>query len=161
MKKVFIYLIIVVTLINLTALGTMLYQRRLHSSSPCTPMRESRFEQIKRELALSNTQVERFEQIRHEFHVRVDSINRTLEGINQQLMQEIWQPQPDNARIDTLLNKISRLQMISQQRVIRHFYQFKDVLTPEQWQKFYGIVAERFPGKLRNITPRQRACSEK
>jgi Spy/CpxP family protein refolding chaperone len=162
MKKKIIYLIIAVTLINLIALGTVIYQRWLNpSQSPCAPMQEARFEQIKRELELSSAQIARFEEIRREFHAGIDSLNQLLERQNRVLLQEIWQPQPDAARIDTLLNLISQLQMESQQLVIGHFYQFREVLSPEQWQMFYGIVAERFPCRMRNTGSRQPAATEK
>jgi len=162
MKKKFIYLIVVITLINLTALGTILYQRWLNpNASPCEPIRESRFEHVKQELALTSSQIERFEEVRHNFHSRIDSLNRTLEKINHQLLQEIWEPQPRDAHIDSLMHEVSRIQLESQRLVISHFYQFKEVLTPEQWKKFYGIVAERFPGRLRNFGSRQQTHSEK
>ncbi len=161
MKKKFIYLIIAVSLINLIAVGTVIYQRWLGSESPCAPMQEARFEQVKRELVLSPAQIARFEEIRREFHAGIDSLNQLLEGQNRVLLQEIWQPQPDAACIDTLLNRISQLQMESQQRVIEHFYQFREVLTLEQWQTFYGIVAERFPGRMKNPGSRKPAATEK
>ncbi len=161
MKKKAVYLIVAVTLINLTAMGTVIYQRRLNPASPCAPMQEARFERVKRGLDLSPAQISRFEEIRRDFDAGIDSLNQLLEGVNRQLLEEIWQPQPDDARIDSLLNRISHLQMESQHRVIDHFYRFKKVLTPEQWQKFYGIVAERFPGRMRNFSPRQQAHSEK
>lgn len=157
MTKKFIYLIIILTLVNLTALATMIYQRWMNpEKSPCKPMQEVRFEQIKRELALTPAQTARFEKIRHDFHSRIDSLNLILEGQNQALLQEIWQSQTNDARIDSLLNRISQLQMKSKHLVIWHFYQFKEVLTPDQWQKFYSIVAERFPGRFKNSGfPRQ------
>lgn len=156
MKKKLIYLIIAVTLINLIALGTVIYERLLNPDSPCVTMQEARFEQVKRELLLSPSQIARFEEIRREFHSSIDSLNQLLENQNRILLQEIWQPQPDNARIDSLLNRISRLQMESQHLVIGHFYQFKHVLSPDQWQTFYGIVAERFPGRMQNAGPGNR-----
>lgn len=162
MKKKFIYLIIIVTVINLVAMATVVYQRLLNpGQSPCAPMQEARFEQVKRELALSPAQIARFEEIRRDFHAGIDSLNQLLGGQNRVLLQEIWQPKPDTARIDTLLNRISQLQMESQHLVIGHFYLFKEVLTPKQWQKLYNIVAERFPGRLRNSASRQQARTEK
>lgn len=162
MKKQFIYLILIVTLINLIALGTVIYQRWLNpGQSPCAPKQQARFEQIKRELALSPVQIARFEEIRRDFHSRIDSLNQLLAGQNRVLLQKIWQSKPDDERIDSLLNRISQLQMESQHLVIGHFYQFKEVLTPEQWQKFYGIVAERFPGRMRNPGSRQPVATEK
>jgi Spy/CpxP family protein refolding chaperone len=160
MKKKIIYLIIAVTLINLIALGTIIYQRWLNPESPCAPIQEARFEQVKRELALTPEQITRFEKIRREFHSGIDSLNQLLEGQNRVLLQEIWKLQPDAARVDTLLKRINQLQMESQQRVIEHFYQFREVLTPQQWQTFYGIVAERFPGRMRNSGVRQPSATE-
>jgi len=145
MKKYGIYLIIILTLVNLVALGTMLFQRRIASGrQPRTEMRMSRFEIIRSELDLTPAQVARFEEIRFTFHSRLDSLNQTLEGSRSQLLEEIWLPQPSDTRIDSLINQINQVQMESQRLIIWHFYQFREELTPAQWQKFYGIVADRF-----------------
>jgi Spy/CpxP family protein refolding chaperone len=124
-------------------------------------MREIHFEQVKRELALSPAQIARFEEIRHDFHTGIDSLNQLLEGQNRVLLQEIWKLQPDPARVDTLLNRISQLQMESQQCVIEHLYQFREVLTSEQWQTFSSIVVERFSHRMKNPGSRQPAATEK
>lgn len=158
MKKKYIYLIIIITVINLVALGTIMYQRWMN---PGAPMQDARFERVKRELALSREQITHFEEIRHDFHTGIDSLNQSLESINRALVQEIWQPHPDGARIDTLLKRISQLQMESQQLVIGHFYQLREVLRPEQWQTLYGIMAEHFPGRMRNSGSRLPVVKEK
>jgi len=162
MKKKFIYLILIIALINIIAVGTVIYQRWLHPNEiPRSTLRELRFEQVKRELALTSVQIERFEEIRRDFHSRIDSLNQLLEGKNLLLLQEIWKPLPNDTRIDTLLNRISLLQMESQHLVILHFYQFKEVLTLAQWKKFYSIVAERFPSRLKNFGSRQQTQTKK
>jgi Spy/CpxP family protein refolding chaperone len=162
MKKKIIYLIIIITVINLTAMGTVIYQRWLNTDQiPYMPTQAAMFKQVKRELGLSPAQIDRFKEIRHDLHAGIDSLNQSLEGRNRVLLQEIWQPQPDAARIDSLLNRISQLQMESQQLVIGHFYQFREVLTPEQWQTFYGIVAEHFSGRMRNPGSQRPAQTEK
>ncbi len=162
MKKRFMYLIIIITLVNLTAMGTIFYHHwgSLDRKSQ-TAMPESRFEQVKRELALTPAQVSQFKEIRLEFHSRMDSSDQMLEVMRRQLFQEIWQPQPDDARIDSMLQQISQLQMESQHLVIWHFYQFKEVLTTGQWQKFYGFVTERFPGPGKACVSGHRAQTEK
>jgi len=145
MKKYVIYLLVVLTLINLAALTTMFYQHRVNlARQPRTDMRMSRFEKIRHELDLAPAQVTQFKEIRFAFHSRLDSLNETLEGSRSQLLQEIWLSQPNDARIDSLINQINHVQIESQRLVIWHFYQFREVLTPAQWQKFYGIIAKRF-----------------
>ena len=161
MKKKSVYLIIIVTLVNLTALATMIYH---HYLSPDLPrraaLRESRFERVNRELALTPDQLGRFEEIRDEFHGRLDSLNQVMENQRQQLLQEIWQQQPREVAIDALLQRISLLQMESQRLVIWHFYEFKEVLTPEQWRKLYGIVADHFPASHRSQGLHSSAATE-
>ena len=78
-----------------------------------------------------------------------------MEGMMQQMLQEVWLQPKGSARIDTILNQISQLQLESQHLVISHFYKFKEVLTPEQSEIFYKIVSERFPGQQRNSCLRQ------
>jgi Spy/CpxP family protein refolding chaperone len=150
MKRSIVYFIIIVTLINLTALVTMICQRRIEVKRIAqTGARGSRFEKVTQELALTAAQINHFESIRTEFHSRIDSLNLIMEGLRGQLLREIWQPQPAALRIDSLLYQISHLQMESQHLVVRHFNQFKEVLTPAQWQKFYEFVSKNFqnPGK--------------
>jgi Spy/CpxP family protein refolding chaperone len=145
-KRNLLYLIIIITLVNLSALGTMIYQRWLNpETTPKIKGREARFEQVKQNLSLTQIQSSRFEEIRKIFHTGLDSLDNQMEEMRQQLLQEIWQSQITETHIDTLLFKISQIQMESQRLVIWHFYQFKEVLTPEQWQIFYTFVSKRFP----------------
>ncbi len=162
MKKKFVYLIIIITLFNLVAIGTLLYQHWLGGKGDTRPaMRGSRFAQIKRDLALTPDQVLHFEGIRETFHSKMDSLNRELEAMSDLFMQKIWSSEPGAASVDSLLDRISQLQMQSQRVVIWHFYQFKKVLSEEQWQKFYGIVSQRFPAHGRVARPECSVQSEK
>lgn len=144
-KKSIIYLIIIVTLINLSALGTMIYNHWIDPDRSTDAVgRKARFEQVKHELSLTPFQIKRFKEIRAVFHSRLDSLDIKMEGLRQQLLLEIWQPHSETERTDKILFKISQLQTESQRMVIWHFYQFKEVLTPGQWQNFYGFVSEQF-----------------
>ncbi len=144
MKKTLVYILLILAVVNVTALGAMLYMRERDSrAAACAARQGSCFEQIKRELELTPEQVERFDEIRGEFHSQVDSLDLLMEEQRARLLRHIWNGQEGG--VDSLLTRTSRLQMESQRLVIRRFEQMREVLTPEQWKEFYGIVAERFP----------------
>ena len=72
------------------------------------------------------------------------------------MLSEIWQSQePDSQKLENILEQFSRQQVETQRWIVQHFHKFKEVLTPEQAEKFYKIVSERFPGQQRNPGLRQ------
>jgi len=146
MKRGLVYLLLVLAVVNVTALGAMLYMRERDSEAAARAARRgSCFEQIKRELDLTPEQIERFDEIRGEFHSQVDSLDLLMQEQRARLLRHIWDGRKGG--VDSVLTGISRLQMESQRLVIGRFEQMREVLTPEQWEEFYGIVAERFPSR--------------
>lgn len=156
-KRITIYLIVIVTLINLSSLGTILYLKWTEEDNvPVNVLPGYRFELIKKELKLSPQQLEQFEKIRTELHSRLDTLDTKFNSLRKEMLSEIWQTQEtDSQKIENILEKFNQLQSETQRWIVQHFFKFKDVLTPEQSEKFYKIVSERFPGQQRNPGLRQ------
>lgn len=156
-KRITIYLIVIVTLINLSSLGTILYLKWIEEDNvPVSVLPGSRFEIMKEELELTPQQIEQFEKIRTELHSRLDTLDTKFSSLRKEMLSEIWQTQePDNQKMENILEQFGKLQLEAQRWTVQHFYKFKEVLTPEQAEKFYKIVSERFPGQHRNPGLRQ------
>lgn len=150
-KRITIYLIVFVTLINLSSLGTIIYLKWIDKKVvPVSILPENRFELIRDELKLTPQQVEQFEKIRKEFHSRLDTLDTKFESLRKEMLREIWQTEADGQKFESILEKFSKLQIETQRWIVQHFSKFKEVLTPEQSEIFYKIVSERFPGQQRN-----------
>lgn len=151
-KRITIYLIVIVTLINLSSLGTILYLKLTEEDNVAqSVLPGSRFELMKKELELTPQQLDQFEKIRTELHTRLDTLDARSYSLRKEMLSEIWQTQkPDSQKIENILQQFSQLQLETQRWIVQHFYKFKEVLTPEQAEKFYKIVSERFPGQQRN-----------
>ena len=145
-KKAFIYFILIVTIINLSSLGVILYQR---SKMPLLSNLKGQkvFEQVKRELKLTPDQVEQFQKLRIAFHAQLDSLSANLEQKNKLLATEIEKDNPDTLIINQLITDISAMQTRSKFLVIQHFFAIKKILTKKQQKKFFNIVLQRFLGK--------------
>ncbi|MFZ5517455.1 MAG: Spy/CpxP family protein refolding chaperone [Candidatus Zhuqueibacterota bacterium] len=143
-KRILLYLAILITLVNLSALGAILYQR-YKIAQPCES--GNGFDRVKKQVKLTAVQIEQFQVYRQVFHAELDSLDRLLATERRLLAEEIRAVKPDSARIAAVVEGIGQLQQQSQYRVIEHFFQIKQILTPEQQEQFFNIVLERFVGR--------------
>ena len=151
-RKIIYYAAVILTIINLAALGTWAYyQLRSEKSessegvhSGIQSRRNEQFEQLKSELSLSSGQIIKIQIYRTDFLSQMDSLSMQLGGKRKELANELWQTSPDTARINSLVNQISKVQSEAQRKVIAHLLDVKSTLNSEQQQKFYNIVLQRF-----------------
>ena len=148
-KKPLIYFAVIITLINLSSLGVILYQRQKIPVLSYRMKGQNVFERVKRDVKLTPSQIEQFQKLRIAFHSQLDSLSEKVNQKNKLLAAEIKKDNPDSVLINHLITDISALQTESQYLVIRHFYSIKKILTKEQQEKFFNIVLQRFLGKNR------------
>ena len=146
-KRVFIYFVLIITIINLSSLGVILYQRQKMSVLPYKMKGQNIFERVQREVKLTPGQMEQFQKLRIAFHAQLDSLSANVAKKNKLLAAEIKKENPDTVAINQLVKDISAIQMESKYLVIQHFFSIKKILTKEQQKKFFNIVLQRFLGK--------------
>ena len=160
MKRALVGLLLALTVVNLTALGTMLFMRqRSAQAAGCDQGREQHFEQVKRELDLTPVQARRFERIRAEFHEGMAPLDRRMEEMRAEMLRQIWSGQEQD--VDSLLTEMSLLQMECQRLAIRRFQQMREVLTEKQWRRLHGIVAQQSLSRTRVTGFHQRPAEER
>jgi Spy/CpxP family protein refolding chaperone len=146
MKRNIVYsAAIILTIVNLAALSTLLYNRwNSTQSSSLADRRDQRFEQMKRELALSAEQSAEIAKYRTLFLTDIDSLSQQLIVARTQLAHGLFEDKADTTRVSTSLDNISRLQLSAQRKVISHLLSVKSILNPDQQKKFFAIILERF-----------------
>jgi len=152
-KKFIIYALIILTVINLAALGTFLFHRFKGCSRSQADHRQAEgFEQVKQELSLAAEQITKFREFRKSFHAELDSLSVKQNDLRRQLVQELAATAPDRERLSEINERINRLQIEAQERVIEHLLEVKAILDPGQQEKFLSIILQRLtsstgPGK--------------
>jgi len=146
MKRNIVYAAaIILTIVNLVAFGTLLYNRwGAAQPSRLVDLRDQRFDQMKRELALSVEQTAQLDVYRAAFHAGLDSLSSELVAARTQLAHALSAQELDTTRINSNFDEIGRLQSAAQRRVISHLLSVKSMLNPGQQKKFFAIVLERF-----------------
>ena len=152
-KKFIIYALLILTVINLAALGTFLFHRFRGCARSRVDHRQAEgFKQVKQELSLSAEQIVKFQEYRKAFHAELDSLSAQQNDLRRQLIKELAATTPDRKRLSEINERIYRLQIEAQERVINHLLDVKAILGPEQQAKFLSIILQRLtaptgPGK--------------
>ncbi len=156
-KKIFLYALIALTIINIGALSSILYYRiDMLDSTPHQMMRENGFERMQQELNLSSEQRKIFGELRTEMHSTIDSLSARIAGDRTMLIEELWKDDPDSIRIALLVENINNVQLTAQMRVVENFLSIKEILTPEQREIFYARVLQRYAEEDRHSPMRLR-----
>jgi len=152
-KKFIIYALLILTVINLAALGTFLFHRFRGCARSWAGHRQPEcFDQVKQELSLSADQIVKFQEYRKAFHAELDSLSAQQNDLRRQLVQELAATTPDRTRLSGINERINRLQIEAQEKVIKQLLDVKAILSPEQQKKFLAIILQRLtsqtgPGK--------------
>jgi hypothetical protein len=143
--KIFTYAVFILLVINLTALGVMVYHRWYEPETPCPSDKPGKgFERLKRELSLSTEQEKILLEYRNVFHSIIGSISARMQEERKLLVAELKKEDPDLDRLKEIVERINLLQLEAQKKVIEHLLEVKKMLEPEQQEKFFKIVLERF-----------------
>jgi len=146
-KRITAYLVAIVTVINLSSLGTILYMKYNRNTAPTpTVHSDTGFAAIREKLNLSPSQNEKFNLIRSDLRKSFDSVNAKVVILRKEMLAEVWETQQsDRQKIERILSEFSQLQLETQRAVINQFLRYKAILTPEQAEKFYRIISEKGP----------------
>jgi len=142
-RKLIIFGIALLAIINISALGTIGYHRwcpLTGEREACNPARQNYLYQ---ELSLSQLQQDKMDTIKQSFHFQADKIGEQLLAKRTELVDLLKTSLPDSDRIHQLLNEIGALQNELQQQVIYSLLQEKEILNPAQQEQFILILKQR------------------
>lgn len=96
------------------------------------------------QIALSDDQKQRVEDIRKDFLPKVAHIREELRKARLQLNDLIFASNPDLKAIEDKTREIATLQTELEREVVNHILQEKAILTFEQKRQFYEIIKKEF-----------------
>ena len=144
-KRATTWTIIVLVVINLVALGTILWHVTRKPHAPPPPQKRGPDQTqyfLRNELDLSEQQAQRFEELgryHREESVRIlDDIYR----LKAEMMIELFHEEPDLGRVENLAEKIGSKEAEKEMLLFNHFLDLAEVCEPEQREKFNTIIHE-------------------
>jgi len=139
--KILTYTVVVLLIVNLTALGVIVYNRWLSPKPSCPG---AGFERLKQKLSLTPEQEEKLWQERGDFHKRLDALSLQLQKDQRALIAALKRENSDWKELKDIIMTINARQLEAQEQVVEHLLEVKNMLKPEQQDIFFSIVQERF-----------------
>ena len=133
-KRVFLFLVIILTVINLAATATILYER--WSKEPPRPPREWSGDKprhpLRQKLDLTEEQIEQIEESRSQYWENVGPSIREYRGMHRSLMDELMSESPDTGMIDSIIVEMGNMNIQIKRQTIQHLLQDRDIFNEEQ-----------------------------
>jgi uncharacterized membrane protein len=143
-ERTLTYLVVVLVVINVAALGTIIYQRlaspfwgRGHSEAMGIPP------ELSKGLRLNPTQREALMESRQRVDSLISPIHAEIGQKRQELLKEMDSSQPDTAQIDRLVTEIGALQVTIEKTMIHSFLENSKTFSPEQRDAFLKMINKR------------------
>ena len=139
-KRIFIIAMVLLFVINITALATLSYNRWL---KPRTASLESSQQEtwraLQKQVSLSPQQSQTMQNLRLSFEQEVESLRQQMWEKRNALLEEARNPSPNMNRIDSLIEEIGALQTDIQKKSVRNLLKDKKLLTPRQQEKYFSL----------------------
>jgi len=93
-------------------------------------------------LGLSESQLSKVELLARTFHERLEEMTGTIRNKRDRLVSLLSQGRINHDRIERLRTEMAATQDGIQRQVITHILALKEVLSPEQQQRFFDLLRE-------------------
>jgi len=134
--------LILLVVINLSALVTFAYNRWFRVTGKPPDAGQAMTEPISRQLCLNGHQERCIRDIRFSFDAETEVIQTRMQGKRRAMVEELKKESPDGATLDKLIEDISRLQADIQKKAVLNLLKEKEVLTDEQKETFFRIFED-------------------
>ncbi len=144
-ERTLIYVVVVLVVVNIAALGTILYQRVAHpfwGAQRIGQGMEGMPEGIGR-LQLSPDQRQILKASRERTDSLVSPIHDEIKNKRRELVAELGSSQADTAKVNQLLTEIGDLQISVQKIMVHNFMENSKAFSPEQRKVFLRMIEWR------------------
>ena len=142
-KKLGRLALILLIVINVSALLTFAYNRWVREPTGQPTARPVLTETFKRELCLNGHQEKCFKDFRFAFDAEISDIQARMQEKRRALVEELKKGSPDGATLDQLIEEMSQLQAEIQKKAVLNLLKEKEVLTDEQKATFFRLFEDR------------------
>lgn len=146
-KKLFLVVIILLTVLNLAfviTVGWMLNKHETQEQTSHMGMMEKRDRFMEHEIGFNEKQSKLFHQSRMHFRDRVDPLRQQLFQLNHRMIMEATSANPDTALCQQLCIQIGDIHTLIKQSTYRHMMEVRAISTPEQIKKLNRFYLEMF-----------------
>ena len=143
-KKLIIWGVVLLTVINVASLATRAYYRWGDDDRRGREGRREARVSITERLGLTEAQSEQVRAMRAELGDLMTPYREAYQGKRVQLYDLLMEPSADRGEIDLVKAQLDSIQVEREALVFDYIVAHKEVLSAEQQTKFFGMIKERY-----------------
>ncbi|MBT3208546.1 MAG: periplasmic heavy metal sensor [Bacteroidetes bacterium] len=151
-KQLISFAIIFLVVINIATIASFIFH--LYSEQDIvitTKTNENKGIFLAEELDLSNEQLEKYQQIKSNFHLKTENLNKLLSDKTTQMFNELSKTDSDTVKLSAIAQEIGEINEKQKRETINQFLEIESICTVEQKEKLY----ETYESMLNCIWPGQ------
>jgi Spy/CpxP family protein refolding chaperone len=143
-KKKLVRIVIILMLVNVIIIGAYLWNDYSHKPPPpnCPNNIKEVSEVLKKELNLTDKQVEQINQLRTSFFVKEEALVKIIREERDSMNLAMFNKSIDEELVKSLARKVAENEYQMEMLRFQQAQDFKSICTPEQLEKFNGLVIE-------------------
>lgn len=160
-KKAIIFVVVLLTLFNLTALTTVAYHKwmtgdgdaggyGIGDGGPPFPPSGPSERMLRHRLGLSDEQIARLKEVRQGFAERTEPLRSELGDLNLSMFELMKSDSPDTVAIFAVMDSIGSIQNALQKEGIKHILDEETVFTSEQRQNLFSMFGKHMDRRWGN-----------
>ena len=106
------------------------------------PHKGKMFDRLSEKLDLTEEQQKQMEELRKSNMEEMKQLHEEIRDKKGALQEELQKPVTDEGKIDSIVKELKDLQGKQIENRVDHFISMKEILTPEQFQKFIDLKEE-------------------
>lgn len=142
-KRLLIWGVVLLTVINVASLATIGYHRFVGRRSDGRASRHEHRASLEKELGLSAAQAERMDALRKTLDEQIEPLRAESRIKRERFYQLIMADEPDRMQINAVSGEIDSLQSEIKKLVVDHMLTHREILSSEQQEKFLSLMRKR------------------
>jgi Spy/CpxP family protein refolding chaperone len=138
-KKVFLLILALLTVFNISAIGTIIYNNYFSSNS-ISANEDKYISTLKDSLKLSEKQCGKMKECNNCFQKNCSSLSHQLKMQRNHLIGLLKNDSTNNIKINNTLLKIDSLQSSLLREIVNNLLTQKEILSDQQRQKFFSMI---------------------
>ena len=143
-NRLVFWLLIFLVVINLTAMITFLVFYSRNSTALKQQPRENPRLAFRKELSLSDAQIEKVESILADYRNSTEPVTINIRDYRTQLLEELAKDKPDTSVLNRCTDEICSLQKQMQKASVKQYMALKEICNPVQCQRLSALYFELY-----------------
>jgi peptidoglycan hydrolase CwlO-like protein len=149
-KKLFFIFLILLTIINLSAFGTLIYNNIFKRDSSLVE-EDKCINNLRDSLKLSEKQYCEMKECQCKFKDKIEALTNEIRRMKIELIKDLKEQNPSDQKVKSLLIKIDSLQSLHLKETADNLLKHGQIMNDKQRNRFFSLILEEYTQQCDSI----------